>query len=99
MAIIEKNHSRKAAGHLEVFPDKNPSYALFKPTDNRIPRMKIPRDNCPEEFFVRSDDFKQYLFVAEIAKWDNVSFALGELIMIIVHTLKVSQSFNSFQSF
>jgi hypothetical protein len=39
--------------------------------------MKIPRENCPPDFFVRADDFKSVLFIAEIVKWDIVGFALG----------------------
>ncbi len=76
---MERNHSRKAAGHLEVFPDGNPNHALFRPTDNRIPRMKIPKESCPQDFWIRSEDYKEYLFVAEIVKWDMVNFALGNL--------------------
>lgn len=40
--------------------------------------MKIPRKNCPPEFFVRSDDFKSFLFIAEIVQWDQVNYALGK---------------------
>ena len=28
VAIMERNHSRKAAGHLEVFPDGNPNHGV-----------------------------------------------------------------------
>jgi len=77
--IIEKIHGRKASGHLVMFEVNNPNFALFRPTDNRIPRMKIPREFCPPEFFVRSDDFKDFLFLAEIAKWELVSFPIGKV--------------------
>ena len=72
-----------------MFPDKNPTQACFKPLDNRIPRMKIPRDFCPPEFFVRSDDFKDFLFVAEIDRWDIVGFALGEILLLVSTTIEL----------
>ncbi len=35
VAILEKKHSRTAAGHLKMLPDKNPNFALFSPTDSK----------------------------------------------------------------
>lgn len=64
-----------------MFTDGNQKFALFRPTDNRFPRMKIPKDNCPPDFFVRSNDFKDYLFIAEIEKWEQVNFAMGKFVL------------------
>lgn len=77
--IKGKKHSRKAAGSLKVFGDNNSDYALFSPTDARVPRMKIPKEQCPQTFFNRPDDFRDALFLAEIHKWDLVPFAIGKI--------------------
>ena len=60
-----------------MFPDKNPNYALFKPLDSKVPRMKIPRNQCPPNFFTRPQDFVNNLYIAEITKWDIVNSAMG----------------------
>ena len=77
--IEAKKHSRKAAGKLELFPDKNPNYAKFVPKDSKVPRMKIPKKECPDGFFSRSEDFKKTLYVAKMVVWDQVATALGTL--------------------
>lgn len=53
VSILERKHTRRSVGYLKIFPDKNPNFALFSPTDSRVPRMKIPRANCPPEFWIR----------------------------------------------
>jgi DIS3-like exonuclease 2 len=77
--ICEKRHSRFGAGFLTIFPDKNPRFAKFSPTDPCVPRMKIPRDQCPQDFFMRPQDFKTRMFACQIIKWDQVNMAMGQL--------------------
>ncbi|KAJ7354819.1 DIS3-like exonuclease 2 [Desmophyllum pertusum] len=65
--IIEKKHSRVASGHLKPFthPKECPD-GLFSPTDSRLPRIRIMRENCPPGFFDRPRDFENTLLVARI---------------------------------
>ena len=77
--IFEEKHSRLTVGYLKMFQDKNPNFALFAPLDSKVPRMKIPRNQCPKDFWSRPQDFGEYLFIAKVIKWDQVSFAMGQL--------------------
>ncbi|ELT98463.1 hypothetical protein CAPTEDRAFT_225282 [Capitella teleta] len=73
-------HSRASAGFLKPFQDKNPSVALFCPTDHRIPRIKIPIESCPADFRQRPDIYAKTLFIASITNWEPRStYAMGQL--------------------
>ena len=78
VAIGEAKHSRSAVGYLVDRPGDD-RFALFKPTDNRVPRMLISKANCPPGFWKRQQDFDNVLFVAKIIKWEKVKFAIGDL--------------------
>ena len=78
VAIRKAKHSRSAVGHLVDRPGDD-RFALFKPTDNRVPRMLIPKANCPPGFWKRQQDFTNVLFVAKIVRWETVRFAMGDL--------------------
>ena len=78
VAIREMKHSRSAVGHIADRPGDD-KWALFKPTDSRVPRMLIARANCPPGFWKRQQDFENVLFVAKIVRWEMVKFALGDL--------------------
>lgn len=79
--ILERKHSRFAAGHLKLLPDKNFKWALFSPNDSRVPRILIPMSDCPLNFYYRSFDYSSVLFIAEIVKWEeHCNFASGRLI-------------------
>ncbi|XP_063604806.1 DIS3-like exonuclease 2 isoform X3 [Penaeus indicus] len=78
--ILEMKHTRAATGILKLFTDKNPNYALFSPTDNRVPRMKIPMFQCPPDFMARNQDYLARIFLARITQWKEPKFALGELV-------------------
>lgn len=72
--IIEKKHSRVATGHLKPFPHpKECPDGLFSPIDSRLPRIRIPRENCPKGFFDRPRDFENTLLVARIVSWPESS--------------------------
>lgn len=72
--IIEKKHSRVASGHLKPFPHpKEYPDGCFSPTDSRLPRIRIPRENCPPGFFDRPRDFENTLLVARIVSWPENS--------------------------
>ena len=80
VAINEEKHSRLTVGYLKIFQDKNPNFALFAPLDSKVPRMKIPRNQCPNDFWSRPQDFSEYLFIGKIVKWEQVPFAMGQLV-------------------
>lgn len=72
--IIERKHSRVATGHLKPFPfPKECPDGLFSPIDSRLPRIRIPRENCPPGFFDRPRDFQNTLLVARIISWPVTS--------------------------
>jgi len=83
VAIIEEVCSRTTAGHLQVFADQNPNFALFKPLDSKFPRMKIARADCPADFFARPQDYEKNLFSATMIKWTEVPHALGKLNVLL----------------
>ncbi|XP_076061919.1 uncharacterized protein LOC143037493 isoform X9 [Oratosquilla oratoria] len=78
--ILERKHTRLGAGQLKLFADKNPNFALFSPTDYRLPRMKIPMIQCPKELMLRPDELKNRIFMARIVQWREPKFAMGELV-------------------
>ena len=80
VAINEEKHSRLTVGYLKIFQDKNPNFALFAPLDSKVPRMKIPRNQCPNDFWSRPQDFAEYLYIGKIIKWEQVPFAMGQLV-------------------
>ncbi|GIY31815.1 DIS3-like exonuclease 2 [Caerostris extrusa] len=85
--ILERKHSRIAAGHLKIFPDKNTNWALFSPNDSRVPRIMVPMSDCPENFYHRSQDYANVLFLAEIVDWNETStFAAGKLLKCLGNT-------------
>lgn len=49
--------------------DKNTNYGFFVPNDSRVPRMMIPKKDCPKDFFVNPHHFASSLFMAEIDSW------------------------------
>lgn len=88
--IVEKKNTRKAAGFLKLLQDKNDRWALFSPTDHRLPRIFIPMKECPQDFLVRPDDFAKYLFLAQIIEWNEDSkYAKGKLIQKLGETGEV----------
>lgn len=79
VSILEARHTRLAAGRLRKFPDGNPNFALFAPEDSRVPRMKVPRGDCPPEFFARPQDFQDMLFIGAMTRWDMGHTAFGKI--------------------
>lgn len=76
--IVEKNHSRAASGFLKFLPDKK--FAMFSPTDHRMPRINVPLSECPHDFSIRPEIYSSTLFICRIVDWpaDN-NFAQGML--------------------
>ncbi|KAK6012818.1 RNB-like protein [Ostertagia ostertagi] len=71
---------RAAMGQLKVMTDGNRNWALFSPTDSRMPRMMIPADQLPSGFFERPQDFAKFIFVARMVEWQaTAQFARGKL--------------------
>jgi len=79
VAILQFNHSRKAVGYIKDRPGDT-KYGLFAPTDARVPRILIPRNNLPKEFWARQQDFASTLFAASITAWEKPKFAMGRLL-------------------
>lgn len=82
--IVEKKHSRAATGFLKLLADKNSElfrkYALFSPSDHRVPRIYVPLKDCPQDFVTRPKDYANTLFICRIVDWkEDSSFALGQL--------------------
>ncbi|XP_015337034.1 DIS3-like exonuclease 2 isoform X1 [Marmota marmota marmota] len=82
--ILEKKHSRAATGILKLLADKNSElfrkYALFSPSDHRVPRIYVPLKDCPQDFVTRPKDYANTLFICRIVDWkEDSSFALGQL--------------------
>ncbi|XP_074171081.1 DIS3-like exonuclease 2 [Rhinolophus sinicus] len=82
--IVEKKHSRAAMGFLKLLADKNSElfrkYALFSPSDHRVPRIYVPLKDCPQDFVTRPKDYASTLFICRIVDWkEDNSFALGQL--------------------
>lgn len=80
--IVEKKHSRAAAGFLKPLADRNSElfkkYALFSPSDHRVPRIYVPLKDCPQDFVTRPKDYADTLFVCRIVDWkEDSNFALG----------------------
>lgn len=76
--IVEKKHSRAATGFLKFLPDKK--FAMFSPTDHRVPRINVPLADCPQDFSIRPENYVNTLFICRIVEWpvDN-NFAQGLL--------------------
>ncbi|XP_011928046.1 PREDICTED: DIS3-like exonuclease 2 isoform X5 [Cercocebus atys] len=82
--ILEKKHSRAATGFLKLLADKNSElfrkYALFSPSDHRVPRIYVPLKDCPQDFVARPKDYANTLFICRIVDWkEDCNFALGQL--------------------
>ncbi|XP_064142621.1 DIS3-like exonuclease 2 isoform X2 [Loxodonta africana] len=82
--ILEKKHSRAATGLLKLLADKNSElfrkYALFSPSDHRVPRIYVPLKDCPQDFVTRPKDYANTLFICRIVDWkEDSNFALGQL--------------------
>uniref|UniRef100_A0A3B4B956 DIS3-like exonuclease 2 n=1 Tax=Periophthalmus magnuspinnatus TaxID=409849 RepID=A0A3B4B956_9GOBI len=65
--IVEKKHSRAVTGFLKFLPDKN--FAMFSPTDHRVPRINVLLSDCPHDFSFRPDDYANTLFICRIVDW------------------------------
>ncbi|XP_045119131.1 DIS3-like exonuclease 2 isoform X2 [Portunus trituberculatus] len=79
--ISERKHPRHAAGTLRPFPDRNPTHALFAPTDHRVPRMKVPYSQLPTDFLQRHSEMYQHkIFLCRIVLWAEPKYAMGEVV-------------------
>ncbi|XP_038606279.1 DIS3-like exonuclease 2 isoform X2 [Tachyglossus aculeatus] len=82
--ILEKKHSRTATGFIKLLADKCSDqfrkWALFSPSDHRVPRVYVPLADCPADFATRSKDYANTLFVCRIMDWkEDCNFATGRL--------------------
>ena len=78
--IFEKKNTRSAAGHLKLFSDQNHEWVLFQPVDSRVPRIQIPLNECPPDFYLNSQQYQRTLFLAQIIDMpQNTNYAIGTL--------------------
>uniref|UniRef100_A0A8D0UG13 DIS3 like 3'-5' exoribonuclease 2 n=1 Tax=Sus scrofa TaxID=9823 RepID=A0A8D0UG13_PIG len=73
-----------STGFLKLLADKNSElfrkYALFSPSDHRVPRIYVPLKDCPQDFVTRPKDYANTLFICRIVDWkEDSNFALGQL--------------------
>jgi hypothetical protein len=61
-----KPTASKTVGQIKPLLTKDQLLAVFVPLDTRVPKMLIPVPQIPKEFRERPDDFKTFLFVAEL---------------------------------
>lgn len=79
--IIKKNHIGIASGFLR---SHSKNFALFSPTDSRVPRMLIKIEECPPDFATTPARYQDILFVSQILTWDGLNnFAEGNLVKIV----------------
>lgn len=80
VCVLNERHTRIAGGRLKI-QERNTPYALFSPSDSRVPRMRIPLEECPTEFALHPEHFFESLFVAKLIEWpENESMPLGRLV-------------------
>ncbi|XP_047737406.1 uncharacterized protein LOC108673168 isoform X2 [Hyalella azteca] len=94
--ILEQRNTRLGAGTLKPFQDLNPNFALFSPNDSRIPRMKIPMSQCPQDLIARRNDYAKRIHLAKITLWTDPKFAMGELISDIGRQGDISAESDAF---
>ncbi len=87
--ILEKKHTRYAAGKLKMLVKNIPPYTekvLFSPNDSRLQRLLIDISECPSDFMQNSIFYEKTLFIAEIIDTPaNCNYALGQTNWIL-HT-------------
>ncbi|KAG7330693.1 hypothetical protein KOW79_006915 [Hemibagrus wyckioides] len=76
--IVEQKHSRAVSGFIKFIPDK--PFALFSPSDHRVPRVNVQLSGCPADFPSRPNDYSNTIFICRITHWPPDSlFAQGQL--------------------
>lgn len=79
--VIKRTHSGLAGGFLKRHSGTS---AQFSPTDSRVPRMLIDLSECPLDFSIQPDRYKDVLFVAQLSEWvEGGGFATGSLVKIV----------------
>lgn len=79
--IVKRNHSGLAGGFLKSY---SADYALFSPTDARVPRILIDIKECPLDFLTTPDRYKNVLFICQMTDWQaNKNFARGSMVKIV----------------
>ena len=71
-------HSRRCVGKIKLFTKPNIRNALFAPLDSKIPRLRVPLLECPNNFLKDPKQFEDVLFAARIVDWkSDDTFAIG----------------------
>ena len=80
--IVQKNHPRIAGGRLNP-PDPNSdgTWIKFSPQDSKVPRIMLPLNEIPQEFFYCPQHFEKTLFMVKITDWPgNSSLPFGRIV-------------------
>lgn len=93
--IREYRNTRLGAGTLKPFADMNQQFALFSPNDGRIPRMKIPMEQCPSDLFARRQDYAKKIYLAKITRWTDYKFALGLVMLTMTNFGSIKLKFEN----
>lgn len=81
VGIIEKRHNRICVGSLDQFRG---DFVLFVPGDPAVPRLLIPKAECPTDYATRPGDYKNKLFMAKLLEWHEKDvYAWGQLCQIV----------------
>lgn len=79
--IVKRNHTGVAGGFLKPHSTE---FALFSPTDARVPRILIDISECPLDFLTSPNRYKDVLFIAQMTDWPaSKAFARGSLVKIV----------------
>lgn len=78
VCVLEKVHSRKAIGTIELYEES----VKFRPRDAKFPILTIDPEKLPEEY-KNQDDRKNILFMAKMKDWSAPNFCTG----IILHAI------------
>lgn len=78
--ILEMCHSRRCVGKIKLFTKPNIRNALFAPLDSKVPRLRVPLQECPKDFLKDPKQYENVLFAARIVDWkSDDNFAIGSL--------------------
>lgn len=61
-------------------PDKSHQVAAFTPRDSKVPRIRIPFTDWPENFYHESEKYEKTVFLVMILQWTDTRYAYGSII-------------------
>lgn len=81
--ILKSSNNKVCGGRLRK-QSSNSDYVVFETMDRRIPNFLIPASECPTDFYINPNFYKNSLFLGEIKKWPVTSkYPYGKLVKMI----------------